>query len=64
MRMAIVATFSGNQVWLNFWEELTELLFVLSVLLVLWTFRHRLLPGALWSGAKRPPVEAIAPSPQ
>jgi len=64
MRMSIVATFSHNQVWLNFWEESTELLFIVSVLLVLWTFRHRLLPGALWSGAKRPPVEAISPSPQ
>jgi hypothetical protein len=64
MRMSIVATFSGNQVWLNFWEEFTELLFIVSVLLVLWTFRHRLLPGALWSGGKRPAAEAVAPSPQ
>jgi hypothetical protein len=60
MRMAIVATFSGNQVWLNFWEEFTELLFVIAVLLVLWTFRHRLLPGALWAGGKRRDAEAAA----
>jgi len=63
MRMSIVATFSGNQVWLNFWEESTELLFVLAVLLVLWTFRHRLLPGALWSGGKRSEAGVAAPAP-
>lgn len=54
MRMALAATFSNNWVWLNFWEEFTELLFILAVCIVLWTFRHRLLPGALFTGGKRP----------
>lgn len=53
MRMSLAATFSDNWVWLNFWEEFTELLFIIAVLIVLWTFRRRLLPGALFSGGTR-----------
>jgi hypothetical protein len=60
MRMSLAATFNWNWVWLNFWEEFTELLFIIAALLVLWTFRHRLLPGALLTGGKRAEVASRA----
>jgi len=42
MRMSLVATFSNDLMWFEAWEEWTELLFVLSVVCLLWTFRHGL----------------------
>ncbi len=44
MRTALVATFSDDLMWFETWEEWTELLFVLGTALVLWVFRHGLLP--------------------
>jgi hypothetical protein len=41
-RFVLVQAFYENLVWFDFWEELTELLFVLDVGLVLWVFRHDL----------------------
>lgn len=39
IRMSLVATFSEDLMWFETWEEWTELLFVLGVAVVLWTFR-------------------------
>ena len=42
LRMFFVATFSDRLGWFDVWEEITELLFILSAGLVLWVFRHSL----------------------
>jgi len=42
LRMFFVATYSDRLGWFDVWEELTELLFVLSAGVVLWVFRHSL----------------------
>ena len=43
LRMVLGAAYDQNRVWFLFWEETTELLFILGVCFVLWTFRRRLL---------------------
>jgi hypothetical protein len=43
MRTAFVAIFAEDLMWYETWEEWTELLFVVGVVFVLWTFRHGLL---------------------
>jgi hypothetical protein len=43
MRLMLFAPFRDNLCWFNAWEEVTELLGVLAVLGVLWTFRRGLL---------------------
>jgi hypothetical protein len=43
LRLFLVAAYHDNLVWFGVWEEVTELLFVASVMVVLWVFRHRLL---------------------
>lgn len=53
LRLALLSIFEGDQVWASFWEELTELEFVLGVGAVLWIFRASLLataPQALEGG--------------
>jgi hypothetical protein len=42
LRMFFVATYSDRLGWFDVWEEITELLFILSAGLVLWVFRHSL----------------------
>jgi len=41
-RLMLLQTYRDDLVWFAAWEELTELLFVLSAGLVLWFFRHGL----------------------
>ncbi len=43
-RFCLVTAFARTPVWLDFWEELTELLITLGVGLVLWFFRAQLRP--------------------
>lgn len=43
-RLMLGSCYSGNLVWFAFWEETTELLFIVAVAFVLWTFRHGLFP--------------------
>jgi hypothetical protein len=47
-RMFLVHCYRDNLVWFAAWEEITEVLFVLGVALVLWTFR-----GALFAESSR-----------
>ena len=44
MRLFLYAAYSQNQVWFAFWEEMTELVFVIGVGITLWIFRRGLLP--------------------
>jgi rhodanese-related sulfurtransferase len=41
-RLLLGAVFENNLVWFDFWEEITELLYMASVGCVLWIFRRRL----------------------
>ena len=43
-RLVLFHAYRDNLVWFETWEEITELLFVLGVGLVLWTFHAALLP--------------------
>ena len=45
-RLVLLQVYRDNLVWYAAWEEVTELLFVLSAGLVLWIFRHGLFPYA------------------
>jgi rhodanese-related sulfurtransferase len=38
-RLILFSLHSDNQIWFNFWEETTELIFVAGVCFVLWAFR-------------------------
>lgn len=42
-RMTLSGIFAGNLIWFEFWEEVTELMFVVMLGLLLWQFRERLL---------------------
>ncbi len=42
LRMFFVATFRENLIWFDVWEEITELLFIVSIAVVLWVFREAL----------------------
>jgi hypothetical protein len=44
-RVVLGLLFAPNLVWFYFWEELTELMFILAVMYLLWSFRRTLLPG-------------------
>jgi rhodanese-related sulfurtransferase len=41
-RLVLFSLYSENQVWFNFWEEATELIFVAGACFVLWSFRKSL----------------------
>ncbi len=41
-RLALGAIFRENLVWFEFWEETTELMYVIGVGLLLWQFKHLL----------------------
>ena len=43
LRFFLFASFKNNQVWFEFWEEATELLFIAGVGIALWIFRDGLL---------------------
>jgi len=43
LRMVLGGAYDDNRVWYLFWEETTELLFLLGICFVLWTFRQGLL---------------------
>ena len=41
-RGVLVGLYSQNMVWFNFWEEGTELLFIVGICFTLWVFRQSL----------------------
>jgi hypothetical protein len=41
-RLTLASIFRENLVWFEFWEETTELMFILGAALFLWQFRHLL----------------------
>lgn len=43
-RMVLLHAYRDNLVWFGFWEELTELLFMLSAGMILWMFQTGLFP--------------------
>lgn len=58
-RMVLASAYSQNLVWHNFWEETTELLFIVAVGFVLWTFRRGLFPTARASQPETPQPHAL-----
>lgn len=51
LRMIVLAPYAHNQVWFTFWEEVTELIFIVAVAATLWIFRATLLPARGHGGA-------------
>jgi rhodanese-related sulfurtransferase len=49
-RLLLLAPFADNQVWFVFWEEITELLYVLAVGVALILFRRSLLDKSMVTG--------------
>jgi rhodanese-related sulfurtransferase len=47
LRLVLFSLYSDNQIWFNFWEEITELIFVAGVCFTLWAFRTTLFAGSL-----------------
>lgn len=43
-RAVLGLLFASNLVWFYFWEELTELMFILAIIYLLWSFRKTLVP--------------------
>ena len=43
LRTILGGAYDQNRVWFLFWEETTELLFIVGICFVLWIFRRRLL---------------------
>lgn len=43
LRFFLLASYRDNLLWRAFWEEATELIFVVGVGITLWLFRHKLL---------------------
>jgi hypothetical protein len=41
-RFIVFRGFRTNLAWMDFWEEITEFIFILGVILVLWFFRRSL----------------------
>jgi hypothetical protein len=41
-RSILTGMYSQHMVWFNFWEEVTELLFIVGVCFILWVFRQSL----------------------
>jgi hypothetical protein len=44
-RVILGLLFASNLVWFYFWEELTELMFIVAVIYLVWNFRKTLMPG-------------------
>lgn len=45
LRMTISRVYGDNQVWYSFWEETTELMFLIGIVCTLWIFHAHLNPG-------------------
>ena len=43
LRLVFFGIYQDNLIWFNFWEELTELMYMVGVGFALWTFRRGLL---------------------
>jgi phage shock protein E len=52
-RLFLLDCYRDNLLWFASWEEFTEMLFILGVVLVLWTFRHSIFSKP----ARRVPVQ-------
>ncbi len=52
LRTVLAGLYSENQMWFTFWEEITELLFIIGLMVFLWIFRQGLF--------RRPVPEAVA----
>ena len=50
LRLILAGSYAENRVWFNFWEEATELLFIVGVCVLLWIFRARLLRAPAVAG--------------
>jgi rhodanese-related sulfurtransferase len=59
LRLILLHAYRENLVWFNFWEELTELIFVVGIGLTLWLFRHNLFNSDLVSGSKEKVAEPL-----
>lgn len=46
-RLIVFQAYRDNLVWMDFWEETTEFIYILSVLVILWYFRRSLFGKAL-----------------
>lgn len=44
IRYLLFTSYADDYLWFDFWEEITEWLFIVSVAFVLWIFRHALFP--------------------
>lgn len=44
-RFLVFQGYRDNLVWMDFWEETTEFLYIAGVVLILWHFRRTLFPG-------------------
>lgn len=44
-RVMLGMIYAEALIWATFWEELTELMFVVAVIYLLWVFRHTVLPN-------------------
>ena len=42
LRSTLTALYGANLVWFAFWEEATELMFIVGVCFILWVFRQSL----------------------
>ena len=51
-RLVFVQVYRDNLAWFSFWEEVTELIFVVGAALVLWIFRHGLFADKSFCAAK------------
>ncbi len=47
LMLALYTMYRDNLVWFLFWEEGTELLLIVAIGAVLWTFQHAFLPGGI-----------------
>jgi len=54
LRWVLFAGFREDLVWFETWEEITELIYILGVAFVLWTFRHGLFATARERAAGSP----------
>lgn len=60
LRLILLHAYRENLVWFNFWEELTELIFVVGIGLTLWLFRSNLLRNELPASSNREFEKAVS----
>jgi rhodanese-related sulfurtransferase len=53
IRLALSRAFAANLVYFDFWEELTELVFIVAIGAGLWVFREALFPRGVLAGMKK-----------